>query len=186
MNSTAAPVLAQRADDARRAARPRCPESAAVGSSMIRTRASKDSALAISTICWSAIDRPRAGRSGSSRDAEAVEQALDLVAASRARSIRPSAPQRLAAHEDVLGDREVGEERRLLVDDGDAGVARVGGAVEVDRLAVDQHVAGVGPVDAGQQLHERRLAGAVLADQRVHLAARAARASPSRSARTAP
>src|SRR4051794_28430501 len=37
------------------------PDSAAVGSSMISTRASKDSALAISTICWSAIDMPRTG-----------------------------------------------------------------------------------------------------------------------------
>src|SRR4051794_8675211 len=42
------------------------PLRAAVGSSMIRTRASKDSALAISTICWSAIDRPRTGCCGSS------------------------------------------------------------------------------------------------------------------------
>ena len=43
------------------------PESAAVGSSMIRTRASKLSAFAISTICWSAIERPRTGRSASRR-----------------------------------------------------------------------------------------------------------------------
>ena len=40
-------------------------ESAAVGSSMIRTLASPDSALAISTSCCSAIDSPRAIRSGS-------------------------------------------------------------------------------------------------------------------------
>ena len=40
-------------------------DSAAVGSSMIRTRASRVSALAISTSCCSAIDRPRAMRSGS-------------------------------------------------------------------------------------------------------------------------
>jgi hypothetical protein len=33
---------------------------------MMMIRASKDSALAISTICWSAIDSPRAGRSGAS------------------------------------------------------------------------------------------------------------------------
>ena len=38
---------------------------AAVGSSMTSTLASKESALAISTSCWSAMDRPRAGRSGS-------------------------------------------------------------------------------------------------------------------------
>src|SRR5436305_1277015 len=40
--------------------------SAAVGSSITITRASDESAFAISTICWSAIESPRAMRSGSS------------------------------------------------------------------------------------------------------------------------
>src|SRR5438067_10846287 len=40
---------------------------AAVGSSMTITRAFAVSAFAISTSCWSAIERPRASRSGSSR-----------------------------------------------------------------------------------------------------------------------
>ncbi len=40
-------------------------DSAAVGSSITITRASIESAFAISTICWSAIDRPAAVRSGS-------------------------------------------------------------------------------------------------------------------------
>ena len=52
-----------------------------------------------------------------------------------ARSIRRPPPQRLAAHEDVLGDREVGEERRLLVDHRDAGGLGLGGRAEVDVLA---------------------------------------------------
>jgi hypothetical protein len=34
----------------------------------------------------------------------------------------------------------------------------------------ERHAAGVGRLDPGQDLHQRRLAGAVLADQRVHLA----------------
>ena len=38
-------------------------ESAAVGSSMISTFALSDSAFAISTTCWSAIDKPRTSRS---------------------------------------------------------------------------------------------------------------------------
>ena len=42
-------------------------DSAAVGSSITSTRACCDKALAISTTCWSAIDRPRTGRAGSSR-----------------------------------------------------------------------------------------------------------------------
>ena len=41
-------------------------DSAAVGSSITITRASSDSALAISTTCWSAMDSPRAIRAGSS------------------------------------------------------------------------------------------------------------------------
>ena len=98
-------------------------DSAAVGSSMISTRASSDSALAISTICWSAIDRPGGGAvagRGARRAGRTARRPRRFIAAGRC---RPPA-QRLAAHEDVLGDRQVGEERRLLVDDRDARVAR--------------------------------------------------------------
>ena len=55
------------------------------------------------------------------------------------RSIRRPALERVAAHHDVLRDRQVGEQRRLLVDDGDAGVARVGGQWKSVGLAVDEH-----------------------------------------------
>lgn len=48
----------------------------------------------------------------------------------------------LAPHEDVLGDGEVRKERGLLVDDRDPGVAGVGGSVQGDGLAVDEHGAG--------------------------------------------
>ena len=105
---------------------------------MISTRASKLSALAISTICWSAIERPRTGRSGSSRTPRRSSSSWTL------RCIAPPVdpPQRaerVVAHDDVLRDAEVGEQRRLLVDHRDAGVARVVRGVEVDRLAVDEH-----------------------------------------------
>ncbi len=75
-----------------------------------------------------------------------------------------------AAHEDVLGDRQVGEERGFLVDHGDAGVAGVAGAVEDDGLAVEQHLTGVRPVHSGEGLDQRRLARAVLTGEGVHLA----------------
>ena len=39
-----------------------------------------------------------------------------------------------------------------------------------DRLAVEQDLAGVGPVQPGQDVHQRALAGAVLAEQGVDLA----------------
>ena len=44
------------------------------------------------------------------------------------------------------------------------------GADSVDRLAVEQHFAGGELVHAGQRLGQRRLAGAVLADDRVDFA----------------
>ena len=78
---------------------------------------------------------------------------------------------RLAAGIDVLGDAQRADQAALLVDHGDAGI---GGALLVeagDRHAVELDRAAVGLIDAGDEVHERRLAGAVLADQRVHLAA---------------
>ena len=74
------------------------------------------------------------------------------------------------ADEDVLGHAEVGEDQRLLVDGGDAPALGVGRAARGRGLAVDQDLAVVGRVDAGHDLDQRRLAGPVLADQRVHLA----------------
>ena len=41
---------------------------------------------------------------------------------------------------------------------------------DVDLLAADPNGAGVAPVDPGKDLHQRRLAGAVLADEGVDLA----------------
>ena len=153
----------------RTAARPRCVVSAAVGSSITITRAFVVSAFAISTSCWSAIERPRASRSGSSRTPSWSNTAARLAAHPPAVDAA-EALERLRADEDVLGDAEVGKERRLLEDDRDPGRLRLLGVVEDRLLAVEQEPAGVGPVDAGEDLDERRLAGAVLADEPVHLA----------------
>ena len=69
--------------------------------------------------------------------------------------------------EDVVRDREVGNERELLKDADDTlphGLRRRG---EADLLAGEPHGAGVGPDDAGRDLDERALARAVLAQHRV-------------------
>src|SRR5262249_9541844 len=58
----------------------------------------------------------------------------------------------------------------VLVDGLDAGAARVDGALEVHRLAVEQDLALVGDRRARQRLDERRLAGAVVADDGEELA----------------
>ena len=102
--------------------------------------------------------------------AEAAEQ-LERLGAHELAVDAAERAGRLAAHEDVLGDRQVGEERRLLVDDGDAGGLRLRRAGEVDGLAVEQQIARVAAVEARDDLDERRLAGAVLADQGVDRAA---------------
>ena len=44
------------------------------------------------------------------------------------------------------------------------------GPLELHRLALDEHLAAVGVVHAAEDLHQRRLARAVLAEQRVGLA----------------
>ncbi len=66
MNITAAPP-ARSARTTSNSRATSAADSAAVGSSITITRASRDSALAISTICWSAMDSPRQIRPGSSR-----------------------------------------------------------------------------------------------------------------------
>jgi hypothetical protein len=76
---------------------------------------------------------------------------------------------RLAPDEQVLRDREVGHQVELLMDDGDTELLRVLGRGRLIRLAVERELALVDRVDAGQDLHQRRLAGAVLPHQREHL-----------------
>ena len=84
-------------------------------------------------------------------------------------------PAALALEEDVLGDVERGDQREVLEDRLDAGVAGVRRAREAPLRAVHEHPALVGPQCPGHHAHERALAGAVVADQPEHLAARAAR-----------
>jgi hypothetical protein len=84
---------------------------------------------------------------------------------SASQSIRPRRLGKPLRHRDVLGDRHPVDQAQVLVDEGDRCVlARIVG------LAVAAHVAGIGCIDPGQHLDERRLAGAVLAEQRQNLA----------------
>ena len=137
---------------------------AAVGSSMIRTSDLNESALAISTICCWATARPETRARGIEVDVELLEQRLG-VAVERL-LVQPEAdalPPRLAPDEDVLGDREVAHQVQLLVDDADPHVLRGARGVDLHLGALDADRAGVGAVDPGQDLHQRGLAGAVLA-----------------------
>jgi hypothetical protein len=83
---------------------------------------------------------------------------------------------RLAAEHDVLGNGERRDEHEVLMHHPDAGIDRFGGAPtgDVAEPAVrrgDFDSPGVWSVHAAEDPHQRRLAGAVLADERMNLAA---------------
>jgi len=77
------------------------------------------------------------------------------------------------AEEDVLGDRELGDQGELLVDDDDAERLAGPDVGELGFLPVEQDQALVLPVriDPAEHLHEGRLARPVLADEGMDLAA---------------
>ena len=75
------------------------------------------------------------------------------------------------AEQHVLCDRQVRRERQLLVDHRDAAVRRLARARAARYGSPSSRISPASDRYApGQHLHQRALAGAVLADQRVHLA----------------
>ncbi len=119
------------------------------------------------------LDRDRVAgehRVGVDREAEARAGG---VAASRCVAFQSMPPprRRLVAEHDVLADREVRAEVDLLVDGRDARRSgRRRSLLKMRGSPLDRDRPGVDRVDAGEGLDERRLAGAVLAHERVHLA----------------
>ena len=92
---------------------------------------------------------------------ELVEAAAHLARADDARGVR------LDPEHHVLDHRAGRHERDLLGDRRDSRVECVARRVERDVAAVDEQLALVGPVHAADHLGERRLPGAVLADEAV-------------------
>jgi hypothetical protein len=113
--------------------------------------------------------QPRDERVRRNGDAQPVEAGL-RVGAQLAPVHQPPA-QRLAAQVDVLGDAQVRHQVQLLVDHRDPVLLRVPRRGEAQRLAVQAQRPFIGHVHAAHDLHQRRLAGAVLAADRMHLAA---------------
>jgi hypothetical protein len=72
---------------------------------------------------------------------------------------------------EVLRDRQRRDQARLLKHHRDAVAQSLGRIGEEELLALERHVAGRRPIDARYDLAQRRLAGAVLAQQRMNLAA---------------
>ena len=104
--------------------------------------------------------RMNVGRAG------ALERFLS-EASLRAPVDQPEAARRIGDC-DVVGDRKVGNERKLLEDADNAGAVGRGGRIEGDFRPVEHDASGVRRYDARQDLDQRRLARAVLAENGVN------------------
>jgi hypothetical protein len=87
-----------------------------------------------------------------------------------AQPAKRSALVQLAPQEDVLASVERRGQRQVLVDGLDAGLVRLVRGGQAKLLALQLDPAGVRPHHARERLDERRLAGAVVAEQGVDLA----------------
>ena len=102
--------------------------------------------------------------------------ACDLLASDANCRLLVETPERaapdfgFAAEEEVAVDRQHRDDRQVLVDGGNAAIEGVARRAEGDRLAVQADFSGVGREHAGEDLDQRRLAGAVVAEQAGHLA----------------
>ena len=76
----------------------------------------------------------------------------------------------LVAEQSIADDIELRDELLVLMDDGDAVRLGVAAVAQPHFAAADEDLAAIGLVDAGKDLDQRRLAGAVLAEQGVDLA----------------
>ena len=150
--------------------------SAAVGSSRITTFAANAAARLTATACRCPPDiSPTVVVEVGQRHLQPFEHLagrlrhpLSLEEPERPR--QPDRPGELAAGVEVVGGPEVVEEREVLVDGLDAECARIGRRVDRDRHAVHLDRPAVEPVDAAQALDQGRLARAVVAEKREHLA----------------
>ena len=110
-------------------------ESAEVGSSIIRIRASSDSALAISTSCCSPTRSSATRLCGSISMPSRAQQPVRGLGDPSPIDDRPG-DQRLAAEKDVVGRRQFGNEIEFLMDDRDARALGVLHARELHRRAL--------------------------------------------------
>src|SRR5215472_8827225 len=143
--------------------------SAEVGSSMMSSCDSYDRARAISTICRLAIESVRTCLRVE-RDRESVEQGT-RAAVELAVTDHPERIDRLASDPDILRDGHGRHQVQFLMDHGDAVLERLSWRAQLQLAAEEPQLAGIRGDDPRDDLHESRLAGAVLADQGVHGAA---------------
>ena len=144
-----------------------CGVRTAVGSSRMSTLASRVSALMISTRCWTPTGEVGDERVRGHLEAVLLGDRADLLAGLAV--VDEAGGHVLVAEHDVLGDGEDGDEHEVLVHHADAGGDGVTGPGERDGLVVDEDLALVGLVEPVEHVHQRALAGAVLAEQAVDL-----------------
>ena len=142
-----------------------------MGSSRMTSFEFHMTAFATATACRWPPDRPatawRTERSVvTDRLSSVSREARSMLDSSRTTRCGPLAPE-----EHVGDDVEVVGEREVLVHDLDPEPGGVARAVDVDALALEAHLAFVERVDADDALDQRRLAGAVVADEGHDLAA---------------
>ena len=107
---------------------------------------------------------------GSMRHAEPVEDARAPRGACAASRRRPGHRVGVLPRKMFSATDEVRNEAELLIDRADAELARPLRIAELDRLAVEQDLAGVASHRAAEDLHQRRLAAPFSPSSDVHLA----------------
>ena len=170
-SSTARPRSASRAHEVEHHAVWATP-SAAVGSSMITSFEFHSTALAMATDCRCPPESDATGWRIERTVVTARLASVSLADVSMLSSSSKMPPSALPAQEHVLHDVEVVAQGEVLVDGLDAERGGVAGRADVHRPPVPADLAAVGRVDAGDALDQHRLAGAVVADERGHLAGR--------------
>ena len=136
----------------------------------------RNEARAVATsCCWPMVKRAE-HRTRRQVEADIVKDALGL--ARHVLLAHQPVAGLLLAEEHVGGDRQVAAKQHFLVDGVDAVIDRLLRIGQARRLAFPQDLAAGSTDDAGQKLDQGGFAGAVLADDRVDLAALERQASP--------
>src|SRR5260370_7026759 len=104
---------------------------------------------------------------GTERNIQGCEQLIDL--AIHALPINaPEAITRVTAHEDILGDIQVGEKHGFLVNNSDAKGLGLCRRAQLYHLAAHFYHPRVLPVDTCQDFHQRAFARPVFSNERLH------------------
>ena len=141
-----------------------CSERLLVGSSNMMIFASIDSALEISTSCCAPMGSSFSTAAGRDFQSHFFENLLCFAVKPLFIEQPRTSSSRLPAKEYVPGHRQVVAEIELLMYQGDSKRRRLFHRVDGHRLAVQPDFTVIGEIDTGKDLHQRALAGPVLAD----------------------